>query len=188
MRLVYEAEQRFWLHIPTGFPTSRFAGIAEWEADVTERYTESKPDAAPEEVRTVLGLARDAQRALSSTALFGLQFAPMPAPMAVTFEVEVGPPLSDPDAQLETLVGAVPLALPPVVDAVSAPKLGEGVIARFIAAGDDRNPRAGIGAFVAGETVGVRILSRATTTTLVGLVDARLRDLVESFRIEVDAD
>ena len=187
MRLVYEAEQRFWLHIPASFPDGRYAGIAEWEADVVARYLESRPDASADELRRVRELARGAQRDLADTAVFGLQFWPYPAPVAVAFDVEVGPAAHG-GAALEALLGGIPLAVPPSVDELAVPSVGDGVAARFLVdAGAGATP-AGIGAIVSSADVGVRVLSHATTTTLVGLVDGPLRQLAQTFRLVPDTE
>lgn len=185
MRIGYRADQRFWLHVPSSFPSGDFPSMVEWEADVTERFRQSRPDAGAGEVELAREQARAAVRNLPPTASFGLQFWPAPAPLGVLLSVEVAPPLRAGDDPVVELLGDVELAFPPSIEAVETPELGSGILARFIArsAADGREQPAGIGYVLSGRDCAVRITSEATSTTMVGLIDAPLREVVETMRV-----
>jgi hypothetical protein len=184
MRVSYQADPRFWLHVPAAFPTEDFAGIADWEGDVTVRYAESRPQADLAESTAALDLARAAQRSMAEGGAFGLQFWPFPAPLAGLVRVEIAPPLAADADLLAELVGDLPLAIEPSVDPLSVPGVGEGIVARFIAASSSsEEPLAGIGLVVSGPRGALRLRSDPLTTTMVGLMDAPLRELASTLRL-----
>ena len=154
MRIGYRADQRFWLHVPPAFPTDEFATIVEWEADVTERYSSGRPAATRDELDLVRRNARDAVSRLTSTVTFGLQFWPLQAPLCVLLHVAVA-------------------------------GIGDGISARFIGARTDERgePEAGIGYVLSGPECAVRITSEPTSTTMIGLIDVPLREVVSTMRV-----
>ncbi|WP_419818441.1 hypothetical protein [Glaciibacter flavus] len=185
MRIGYRADQRFWLHVPPAFPTDEFATIVEWEADVTERYSSGRPAATRDELDLVRRNARDAVSRLTSTVTFGLQFWPLQASLCVLLHVEVAPPLSA-DADLASeLLGEVALAIRPEVESVAVAGIGDGISARFIGARTDERgePEAGIGYILSGPECAVRITSEPTSTTMIGLIDVPLREVVSTMRV-----
>jgi hypothetical protein len=184
MRVDFRAEQRMWLHVPPAFPSGPHATGEQWEADVLARYLEGRPDAGDDEIDAVRTLLRNARRDLLPSAAFGLQFWPVSAPVAVLVSVEIAPPLRASDDPVNELLGDIALAHPPSIDRAAVDGIGEGITARFVGRSDDRQePPAGLGYVLSGDRCSVRIMTAPTTTTMVGLIERPLREVVMTMQV-----
>ena len=182
MRITLQANPRMWAHVPAAYPTGEFATMEEWSASIVDRYAESRPEAS-NEYEAVRLIACGASEVLSDTASFGLLFWPFPTPLATLVQVELGPPLQPTDNALSVLLGDIPVSVQPQVETVQLP-VGDGIAARFLViAPDTQEPMAGIGYLLSTDQSSIRVLSSPTTTTMVGLLDPPLRDVVATMVI-----
>ncbi|GAB3120077.1 hypothetical protein [Glaciibacter psychrotolerans] len=82
---------------------------------------------------------------------------------------------------LQVLLGDIPVSMQPHIETVQVPGVGTGIATRFIVAPPGATePVAGIGYLFSTDHYTVRIMSAPTTTTMVGLLDAPLRDVVNT--------
>ena len=98
--------------------------------------------------------------------------------------VEVAAPGAAGDDPLRALLGGVELAGAPSIEPVDVPGVGSGISARYVFPGGDAEhpPYAGIAYLLVGERASVRITSTPTSTTMVGMLDAPLREVVSTLR------
>ena len=125
---------------------------------------------------------------LAPGAAFGLLFLPWPDPVAALVHVEVGGPGAGGVDPLATLLGGLAVARVPEVEPVDVPGLGSGISVRFLVEAPDAAtgsaPAAGIGYLIRGERCAVRITTSPMTTTMAGLIDGPLREVVATLRVE----
>jgi len=183
VRLDVEVDERYWAHLPGEFPSDGYADRGAWERDIVARYLTVRPDADDATRAAAAGVAEAAVDGLMPSALFGLLFWPTRRPEAALLHVDLGPTLRAGDDPVRELLDGVPTALPPSVDPVEVPGIGRGVAVRFVLpAAPGETPVAGIGYVLSGPQGSVRIVSSPTSTTMVGMLDAPLRELVGTLR------
>lgn len=183
MRLQFQAEQNLWAGIPAEFPTEAFATLDAWVESIVDRYAEGRPD-APDEYARVRVIASEAQKSLAPTATSGALFWPLPMPMATSVQFDVSAPLAYDIDPLTALLGDIPVSTRPYVEPVEVSGIGSGIAVRFlVSTPDSEQPVAGIGYLLSGKRGSVRVLSAPTTTTMVGLLDAPLRELVQTLEL-----
>lgn len=192
MRVRVEAASRYWAEVPAAFPAGAFADRAAWRRDVVERVrlvrSEANGHLAAHEADAVEAVADAALDELAPGAAFGLLFLPWAEPVAALVHVEVGAAGAGGADPLAALVGGLPVARRPQVEPVEVPGVGSGISVRFLVEAPDAPtgaaPAAGIGYLVRGERCAVRITTSPMTTTMAGLIDAPLREVVATLRIE----
>ena len=192
MRVRVDAQSRFWAEVPAAFPAEAVADRAAWRRDVVERVRSVRSaaggDLVAHEVDAVEAIADAALDALAPGAAFGLLFLPWPHPVAALVHVEVGGPRAGGADPVAMLLGGIPVARTPQVETVEVPGLGSGVSVRFLVEPPDAEPggepAAGIGYLVRGEHCAVRVTTSPMTTTMAGLIDGPLREVVSTLRIE----
>lgn len=186
MNLEVDVDDRFWAQIPSRFPSDGFPDAVAWEDAIVARYEATRAGlATPAESEDARRVARHAREQLEPTAAFGLLFWPAPVPAAISVQVDLVPPGTGAGRMAATLLDGVPLAERPVISDVIVPGFGEGVSARFLASAGSRDEPAvaGIGYLVAGPSCVVRFMSQPATSTLIGLLQDPLDEVVRTIRV-----
>lgn len=192
VRVRVDAESRLWAEVPAAFPAGAFGDREAWRHDIVERVRSVRSaaggDLAGHESDAVEAIADAALEALAPGAAFGLLFLPSPQPVAALVHVEVGGPGAGGADPLATLLGGIAVARLPRVERVEVPGVGSGISVRFLVerpdAASDGEYGAGIGYLVRGDRCSVRVTTSPMTTTMAGLLDGPLREVVSTLRIE----
>ena len=184
MRVEFEIDDRFWVKVPSAFPSDGFDTAETWAESIVKRYVDDRSELMLAEKVVVRHLALGAHASLLPTALFGVQFWPTSAPIALMVHVEIGQPLRPSDDPVQELLHDVPLALAPSIEVGRIAEFDSVLSARFVLSNEGRaDPLSGVGYLLTGPHATVRIMTSPTTTAMVGLIDGPLRDLVATTRL-----
>ena len=182
MIIEVDADERYWAQVPAGFPWGGYADAGEWVRGIQSRYRSVRPAAAADELEAVRALAQTALADLGPSAAFGLLFMPAPAPVGALVRVDVAHADANVDPRVQ-LLGSTPLSVEPDFVDLEVPGVGRGISARFLIAGPGEPTPAGIGYLIEASGGVVRLLAAPISTTMVGLIDQPLREVVDTLRI-----
>ncbi|MWB98200.1 hypothetical protein [Agromyces seonyuensis] len=183
MSLRFDLDDRFWAVVPNRFPFGDHLTPEAWAGSIVARNADSRGTADPAVDVRAHDVARAALEAVSGDDEPGLLFWPTPRPAAALFHLEIADPLPWGTDPLTVLLGDLPLGLPPAVEDLHVPGLGRGIVVRAVLpAGAGEPAVALLGALIDTPALAIRITSEPTTTTMAGLADAPLRELLLGLR------
>lgn len=188
MRVSIDADQRMWLPLPHTFPTADGLSEREWEDGVIEGMRQAWSDDMDELAESMLREAlRHGRNQILPEDSVTLQF--WPAPDIVNAVVHIIFAEDERDSRyIDVPVDDLVMRMGAVFDVFEAPRLGEGLEARYRipAESDDAVDAAGVNYLFRGEHAYVLVILEPTFPEFVALALDPLRDVVRAMEIVDD--